>query len=99
MTVVYLRRQDHIEGGQHRYSCDYVFQVQGSEPRTACVGINGSWHENIPAFSWRGSESELVAIATKFLEGELARGWVPTDPSNRLQISDAQMEQWLQVKS
>jgi Sushi repeat (SCR repeat) len=90
--VIYQYRKNRVEGNQHKYSCDYIFQVQGGVSTMVCVGINGGWHEEIPALSWHGTEDELVAIAVAFLEAQLTKGWLPTHQNNRVEISNEEME-------
>ncbi len=90
MVVKYLYRNEPIEVS--RYYCEYIFQVEGSQPGKIGIVINGGWHGAIPSLGWKGAEGDLIVIAKEFLEKALARDWVPTAKSHRLEIPDEEME-------
>lgn len=90
MVVKYLYRNEPIEVS--RYCCEYIFQVEGSQPRKIGIVINGGCHEAIPSLGWKGAERDLIAIAKEFLELALARDWAPTGENRRLEIPDEEME-------
>ncbi len=89
-VVKYLYRNEPIEVS--RYCCEYVFQVEGSQPGKIGIVINGGWHEAIPSLGWKGAEGDLIDIAREFLEKTSARDWVPAAKSHRLEIPDEEME-------
>ncbi len=91
MVVEYLHRGDRTEGTSLPYSCDYVFKVQGYQPKVSVV-INGGWHEEVPSLSWKAAERELIAIAKEFLEKQLDGGWTPAAENNCLEIPNEEME-------
>ncbi len=90
MVVKYLYRNEPIEVS--RYCCEYIFQVEGSQPGKIGIVINGGWHEAIPSLGWNGEEIDLIAVAKEFLEKALARNWAPAVKNNRLEIPDKEME-------
>jgi len=90
MVVRYLYRNEPIEVS--RYCCEYIFQVEGSQPGKIGIVINGGWHEAIPSLGWNGAETDLIDLAKEFLERALARNWAPTVKNNRLEIPDKEME-------
>ena len=90
MAVKYLYRNEPIEVS--RYCCEFIFQVEGSQPGRIGVVVNGGWHEAIPSLGWKGDERNLIAIAKGFLEKALAGGRAPTAENNRLEIPEEKME-------
>lgn len=91
-ATIYLRRERRLEVSGYRASFNYVFKVQGYQIETVRVGITEGWHDAIPSLGKALIDDEIIAIAKEFLEGELARGWVPSPGKNSLEIPHGVME-------
>lgn len=92
VVVTYVRKEGRVEVGRPRDCCDFIFKVQGHQPETVSVGITGGWFDFIPSLGKVLTDEELKAIAEEFLERELAKGWVPSQENNRLEIPYPLME-------